>query len=159
MTAAGTHKVCAQCGDERRLRYFPLVQPENPLNCDRSDTCNRCDQNAYARADNLASRDAKHILEKVQRDLNWLPPVEQQRTNSRKRLKRLKQAQPPWANTGKILSIYREAKRLTRETGILHQVDHIIPIKGKFVSGLHVEANLQIITAEANRKKYNSYSE
>jgi len=41
---------------------------------------------------------------------------------------------------------------LTEETGIPHEVYHIIPIsKG----GKHHENNLQILTATENRKKYN----
>jgi hypothetical protein len=60
---------------------------------------------------------------------------------------------PPWADREAMAALYREARRLTRETGIAHQVDHEIPLRGKLVSGLHVETNLRIITAEANRRK------
>lgn len=50
-----------------------------------------------------------------------------------------------------IAMIYKEASRLTRETGISYHVDHIIPIaKG----GKHVLSNLQILTAEENLKKW-----
>jgi 5-methylcytosine-specific restriction endonuclease McrA len=49
-----------------------------------------------------------------------------------------------------ILELYAEAKRLTEETGIPYEVDHIIPIcKG----GLHHPDNLQVITQKENRKK------
>jgi hypothetical protein len=34
-------------------------------------------------------------------------------------------------------------------------VDHIIPFRGKYVSGLHILCNLQIITREENQKKLN----
>lgn len=51
--------------------------------------------------------------------------------------------------------IYEDASRLTKETGIQHEVDHIVPLCGVEVSGLHVPWNLQIITQEANRRKYN----
>jgi len=52
----------------------------------------------------------------------------------------------------KLLSYYREAERLTEETGIIHHVDHIVPLsKG----GLHHHNNLQVLTKEENLKKGN----
>lgn len=75
---------------------------------------------------------------------------------SKRRAIRLK-AIPKWADLKKIEEIYKEAQRLTKETGIEHHVDHIIPLRSKLVCGLHVENNLQIITAAENLKKGNSF--
>jgi 5-methylcytosine-specific restriction endonuclease McrA len=49
-----------------------------------------------------------------------------------------------------IVMIYEECQRISKQTGIPHHVDHIIPLaKG----GLHHPSNLQILTAEENLKK------
>ena len=66
-------------------------------------------------------------------------------------------AMPLWANKEEIGKIYKEARKLTKTTGIKYEVDHIIPLQGKNVCGLHTEKNLQIITGTENRKKSNKY--
>jgi len=57
-----------------------------------------------------------------------------------------------------ISSIYKACSNITHQTGIKHEVDHIIPLKNKEVCGLHVPWNLAIIPATMNRKKGNAFS-
>lgn len=69
------------------------------------------------------------------------------------RCRRLLCAQPAWADTAAINAVYLKAQ----QTGM--HVDHIIPLKGKTVSGLHVESNLQLLTPRENLRKRNKFSQ
>lgn len=57
----------------------------------------------------------------------------------------------------KMQCVYSVAAMLTRENKESWEVDHIIPLQGKLVSGLHVPSNLQVIKASSNRIKNNKY--
>lgn len=71
---------------------------------------------------------------------------------------RIKKATPPWADMNAIKAFYRHAARLTRRTGIVHEVDHIAPLAGKGVCGLHVHWNLRVVERGVNRRKGNRLS-
>lgn len=80
----------------------------------------------------------------------------------RRRQARKLQATPTWITKSDIKTMqlfYKEAERLTRETGIEHQVDHIYPLKGKTVCGLHVPCNLSVVTKNINNRKLNKHPE
>jgi hypothetical protein len=76
-------------------------------------------------------------------------------------------ATPPWLtdqHRAQIDAIYEEARRITEETGIKHEVDHIVPLKAvnpftgkRNACGLHVPWNLQILTRQANASKLNRF--
>lgn len=73
---------------------------------------------------------------------------------------RAKQATPTWLTAehkSTILSFYKEAARITALTGIQFHVDHIVPLNGKRVSGLHVPWNLQVLPFYENISKSNSW--
>lgn len=53
---------------------------------------------------------------------------------------------------------YAIAKWLSAIVGIEYEVDHIVPLQGKYVSGLHAPNNLAIIHRVKNREKGNRYS-
>lgn len=68
---------------------------------------------------------------------------------------RQKTATPPWADLAAIDAVYAEAARLTADTGVPHEVDHIVPIQSDVVCGLHVPANLRVVPRFDNRSKGN----
>lgn len=71
------------------------------------------------------------------------------------------QRTPPWLTKEHLEQIrlhYVEASRLTKLTGICFHVDHVVPLNGKAVSGLHVPWNLQILPYYANIAKGNKYA-
>lgn len=67
------------------------------------------------------------------------------------------QATPKWANKFFIKEIYHLAKLRSKVTGIIWHVDHVIPLKGKLVCGLHVETNLNVIPGIENIRKNNKF--
>lgn len=75
----------------------------------------------------------------------------------RKRQAQIKQALPGWAELDEISKLYEQARWLTDTTGQAHVVDHIVPLQGNAVCGLHCISNLQVITAVDNRKKWNYF--
>lgn len=66
-------------------------------------------------------------------------------------------AVPRWANEFFIREAYQLALRRTRITGFKWSVDHIVPLRGKMVCGLHCEANLAVIPMIDNERKGNRH--
>jgi hypothetical protein len=74
-------------------------------------------------------------------------PGKKNAQNAKRKAQKLK-ATPTWADLKKIEEIY-----INRPDG--YHVDHIIPLQGKNVCGLHVEYNLQYLPAKENISKGN----
>jgi hypothetical protein len=74
-----------------------------------------------------------------------------------------KTANPRWSDSQYIEDLYtncREAEDVFSNVGldVKFHVDHIVPLQNDLVCGLHVESNLQILTARENRSKNNRFN-
>jgi len=80
------------------------------------------------------------------------------RADTSVRKRRHRDATPKWLLPEERLAmrqLYIQARKLTAVTGERYVVDHIVPLRGEFVCGLHVPWNLRVITQEENLKKSN----
>jgi len=169
-------KTCSKCGEEKSLDSF------GKRNASLDGLQNRCREcrNAEAimrNADPLVKARAKELRARPEyREVytarrQWRkkydPVFQEQRRRGintpakhagvRRRQAAKLQRTPSWANDQLVTAYYKEAKQLEELTGIQFHVDHIIPLRGEMVSGLHVETNLQILTAHENRSKKNRF--
>lgn len=172
-TASGHCIPCRR--DEENSRYNELKKTDPESVKARNARQNR------ARADKHRVYDARRRAEKgdelARKDRDWYARNREQKRatvrawvkrnsatvnakNSLRRAEKLKRT-PKWLteeDLKKIDAAYRTAKQVSEETGVKHEVDHDIPLKGKNVSGLHVPGNLRVIAAERNRRKYNIFN-
>ena len=62
-----------------------------------------------------------------------------------------------WADQNFIRFFYATRAYMSMETGLQWHVDHIVPLRGRLVSGLHTHHNLRVTPAVDNMKKGNRF--
>lgn len=142
-------KTCRTCGCSN-----PVLDYSKDKNCidghsNVCRTCRRAQMRAY-KARNAERLKTYHCSYRKDNTGQFVAYGVARRTGE-------KLATPAWANLQDVNKIYAEAKRLEKLDGVKRHVDHIVPIKHKLVCGLHVEHNLQILTASENVKKSNRF--
>lgn len=158
-------KQCTKCLTTKTITCFSLCTAKTD---GRTPHCRQCvaDYNKNYYKDNTdkvktAAREyEKHNLEKVKQSRAAWRKENMGIHNSRSALGRARRNQrtPKWLTSldlDHIQMFYEAAKALTKETGIKFVVDHIVPLNGKEVCGLHVPWNLQILTQFDNGSKGN----
>lgn len=175
-------KPCSKCGE---VKDYELFSKQASTKSGRASQCKVC-QSAYSKkryADNSEriKAEVKAARDKLKAESPELLRERTRRYNATNKENRAKYAKenpgvmnaktakylagkkqrtPEWLSKEQleqILLFYKEAARLTKVLNVPHEVDHIVPLQGRNVSGLHVPWNLQILTDIENQKKTNNH--
>ena len=143
-------KKCNKCGVVKALTEYRY---RDKLKGSRHHYCNQChSEYRNARYKNLTGEIERHQTKEWSSD-------NRDRKNAHKAKRRAAKLErtAAWGNKELIDDFYKRAARLSEATGIPMEVDHVYPLQGELVSGLHIETNLQILPKSVNASKSNTY--
>ena len=140
-------------------KYFPdlrkgarlgnaILEKENLKKCSSCETIQPLEE-FYERSDKSVYAYCKSCHKSKSNKWERENPNKVRAKKARRKASKI-QRTPAWADLEKIKEIYMNCPEG-------HHVDHIIPLQGETVSGLHVETNLQYLTAEENLRKGNKF--
>ena len=160
-------KHCNTCNTTKDLTEFYPKRSSNDGYMSKCKECSKAAKRAWAKANRAKLREydreyykkpeykayQKAYMKKHQQDNKayW------NAKNSKHRADKILRT-PEWLDEEQLWIIqefYELAQLRTEATGVLHHVDHIIPLNGQDVSGLHVPENLQVIPWYDNLSKSN----
>ena len=172
-------RVCKKCGVEKELSQFSLNKKCKYGVTHECKSCFLARQRKWCSGNREKSRSNRmkgyykyHELNKCRmsewRKNNQSKFSKSQLSSRRKHSARINasnanrrslriQRTPLWANLEMIEVFYWIATKLSKVMKQKYHVDHIIPLQGKNVSGLHVQNNLQVMLAIDNCKKSNHF--
>lgn len=173
--ASGLRSDCKECYKETKAKYWAARPPSDTAKRHRENQslalsgrrrCKCCgqvqrlDQFHQFPAGYLETTCRACVTDKVRR---WTAANRERIAADRaarcaKRYAAKRSRTPPWLSPehlAEIRGFYIRARNSTKETGILHHVDHIEPLLGRDSCGLHVPWNLQVLTGSENCKKSN----
>lgn len=153
-----TFRKCCCCKTEKFLDEFS-PRKDRPLG--KSYLCKSCAKEKAAARRKIVPQSKEQKLEAVLRSRKWRKENPAKRNALKAAYKNsLIKATPPWlSETQKeaIVLFYEQARDCFLISGEKYAVDHIVPIRGKNVCGLHVPWNLQILPSDINRRKSNEF--
>jgi len=167
----GLHTVCISCSKE----YYASDPERNKLRWQQYSNKNQDKLRRYTESRTEAKReyDERYRLENAEKIQERNIRNREKRNAKRreygiknrakiladnaKRVAAKLKAIPKWADMDAIKQIYKECSDMSKATGIEYHVDHMVPLRGKTVCGLHCEDNLRIILGSENCKKLNTH--
>ncbi len=164
-------KVCNKCQIFKRDYHKDSTKKDGfctiCADCKKSNTKAWCEKNQeqarktslknyYSRKEDLEFIERRKNTERLWRLNN---PNRRCANEAKRRATKLK-ATPPWlsdTHQAHIHRTYNLCRIVSEATGEKYHVDHIVPLQGESVCGLHVPWNLRVIPAKANIRKGNKY--
>lgn len=149
-------KTCLICAEEQPTSAFsPLAAGRNGLHPWCRVCVKRYNQARYANkvrpTRQVAAVELRYTpLDKTRTEQRAAHPGYRAAESAWRSLKK-RGCVPPWVEFADTLPLYEVAAKYGFE------VDHIVPIKGRLVSGLHVPWNLQLLTRPENSAKGNRF--
>lgn len=175
-------KTCYKCKEEKAFEFFGKLSSSQDgyrhicKSCRKGEHTNRYEATKdewnkrsieWRKANSDKAKAIWETYRKKHKDERYANKREWAKNNkavvnayNRKRHADKQQRVPKWLTDFDILHmecLYQVAAMRTKESGYSWHVDHIIPLNGKNVSGLHCPSNLRVIPATENLRKYNSY--
>ncbi len=167
-------KTCSKCGEIKSLDTFPIQKGGRYGRASMCKACKKEYDKKYSgrqkewyktNKDTVLSRNIKRREEKASEIKEYFKRyrrINNGYINSLNALNKVKKKlrTPAWLSQSdieKIKALYQSSARISNCLKIEHHVDHIVPLQGKLVSGLHMFENLRIVPGKLNLQKGNKW--
>ena len=157
-----TKGTCVEClkvewikSNEFRAEYFKQYNRREEVK-DKKNEWYEANKEQVMNAAKIRPIEIKREYQKAwkERNTTWV------RADTKARRRKHREATPKWLTKkekAEIRQLYQIAITMSKTTGEQYVVDHIVPLRGNDVCGLHVPWNLRVITQEENLKKSNKF--
>jgi len=166
-TKDGLYPSCKSCHYQTRrrweaknTRHNTLVGPPDRSGTRRCFACGETKQKPEFHVHRCSAGGLNAMCKPCRcvRSLQWKKdnPAKHNANAARRRARKLK-ATPKWEDKRKTMWYYDESQRVSQESGVVHHVDHMVPLNHWSVRGLHWHMNFDVIPGAENCSKNNRF--